>query len=170
MLTTVLLLGFVLAATVTDFFWHKIYNWTTLPGILAGVLVNAVDPQGIGVEDSLLGLLGCGVIMVFCFLSFEMGAGDVKLVTMLGAFLGWYHGLECMLWTFVLGAAMGLSLLIWRYGIGRLVWRMGRQIWWLLRYRVWFKSAEDQQLLKTRLYLAPAALFAVIIQRFDLLR
>ena len=169
MVTTVLLLGFVLTATVTDFRQHKIYNWTTLPGILAGVIVSSVDPEGVGVEDSLLGLVGCGLIMVVCFLCFDdLGAGDVKLITMIGAFSGWYHGLECMLWTFVLGAALGVSRLIWYYGAGRLLWRSGQQLWWLLRYRVWFKSAEDSQLLKTKLYLAPAALVAVIIQRFEL--
>lgn len=170
MVTTVLVLGFVLAAAITDFREHRIYNWTTLPGILVGVLVNAVDPGGVGVEDSLLGLVGCGLIMVVCFLSFEIGAGDVKLVTMLGAFLGWYHGLECMLWTFVLGAALGVSLVIWRFGVVRLIGRVGKQIWWLVRHRVWLQSDEDQQLLKTRLFLAPAALVAVIIQRFELLR
>lgn len=170
MATTVLLLGFVLAAAITDFRQHKIYNWTTLPGILCGVLVNTVDPQGLGADDSLAGLLGCGLIMVFCLMSFDIGAGDVKLITMMGAFLGWYYGLECMLWTFVIGAAMGLSMLIWQYGVGHLIWRTGRQVWWLIRYRTWLKSEDDRQVLKTRLYLAPAALVAVIIQRFELLR
>ena len=41
MLATILLLGLVLAATVTDLCRHKIYNWTTYAGILAALGLSA---------------------------------------------------------------------------------------------------------------------------------
>ena len=170
MVSTVLLLGFALTAAITDWRWRKIYNWTTYPGILTGLLVSTLEPNGIGWEESLLGVVGCGLVMVFCFLCFPMGAGDVKLVTMLAAFLGWYHGLECMLWTFVLGAALGQVALIWKFGVLRLLARLGRQVWWLVVYRQWLPlSPEDREVLQARLHLAPAALVAVVLVRFSVL-
>ena len=42
MLTTILLFGWVLTATVTDTVRHKIYNWTTYTGIFAALSVSAV--------------------------------------------------------------------------------------------------------------------------------
>lgn len=168
MVSTVLLLGFALTAAVTDIWRHKIYNWTTYPGIVTGLVVSTFEPNGIGWEESLLGLVGCGLVMVFCFLSFPMGAGDVKLIAMLASFLGWYHGLECMLWSFVLGAALGLSMLIWKFGILRLLAWAARQVWWLVRYRIRLPlTAEEKEALKPHLFLAPAAFVAVILVKFS---
>lgn len=171
MVSTVLLLAFALTAAITDVWRQKIYNWTTYPGILTGFLVSALEPGGIGWEDSLLGFVGCGLIMVFCFLCFPMGAGDVKLIAMLATFLGWYHGLECMLWSFVLGAALGLSMLIWKYGVVRITGRMLKQVWWLVRYRAWLPlSPEERQALQPKMFLAPGALVAAMIVRFSWFR
>lgn len=171
MVSTVLLLGFALVAAITDLCWKKIYNWTTYPGIVTGFIVSAVGPQGIGWEDSLLGIVGCGLIMVCSLLCFEIGAGDVKLITMLAAFLGWYQGLECMLWTFVLGAILALSTLVWKFGVLKLLGRGFQQIWYLGVYRQWLPlSAEERRALEPNLFLAPAAFMAIIIVEFSLFR
>jgi len=168
MVSTVLLLGFALTAAITDVWRQKIYNWTTYPGIVTGFLVSSLEPGGIGWEDSLLGIVGCGLMMIFCFLCFPMGGGDVKLIAMLAAFLGWYHGLECMLWSFVLGAGLGLSMLIWRFGIAALFAWAGKQIWGLVRYRTWLPLTDrEREALKPHLFLAPSALAAAIIVRFS---
>lgn len=171
MVSTVLLLAFTLIAAVTDGWKQRIYNWTTFPGMLTGVLVSTLEPEGIGWEESLLGFVGCGLIMVFCFLAFPaVGGGDVKLIAMQSTFLGWYHGLECMLWTFVLGSALAISVLIWRFGIVRLIRRGLQQVWWLVRYRSSSPlSSDERAALKSKLHLAPAAFLAAIIVRFSLL-
>src|SRR6187200_3191916 len=101
MIATLVLLALTLTAAITDFRWHKIYNWTTYPGILAAFLISSWEPGGIGLEESLKGFFGCGLIMVTCLIFFRIGGGDVKLIAMLGAFLGFRLGLEAMLWTFV---------------------------------------------------------------------
>lgn len=171
MVSTILLLGFALAAAITDLCWKKIYNWTTYPGIITGFLVSTFDPNGIGWEESLLGIVGCGLIMVICFLCFDpgVGAGDVKLITMIAAFLGWYHGMECMLWTFVLGAILALTVLIWKFGVLNLLARVWKQVWYLAAYRQWLPlSAEEHQALEPNLHLAPAALAAIIIVEFSI--
>ena len=120
MLATILLLGLVLAATVTDLCRHKIYNWTTYAGIVAALGLSAAGSLcsaagwlsedqyrrlghafgwigWIPLSDSLLGLAACGLVMLSCFVLFKVGGGDVKLIAMLGAFLGLEQGVTAML-------------------------------------------------------------------------
>lgn len=186
MLATVLLLGLVLTAAVTDLLWHKIYNWTTYSGILTALGLSAVGsllPESAGVGPSRLEWLGwmplaqslggfaaCGLVMLVCFVLFKIGGGDVKLIAMLGAFLGPERGLEAMLWTFVLGACMGIAILIWRVGAVRLIARGVRQVLWTLRLGHWSPLTEEERaMLQPPLFLAPSALAAVVIVRFGLL-
>ena len=50
MVATYLLLGLVLIAAITDLRQHKIYNWTTYPGIVAALAINAAG-YGIASDD-----------------------------------------------------------------------------------------------------------------------
>ncbi len=67
MIAIVLLVGLVAVATATDLARHKIYNWTTYPGILAALGLNAVgaclgepvSPSG-GWPGGTLGWIGLG--------------------------------------------------------------------------------------------------------------
>jgi prepilin peptidase CpaA len=170
--STVLLAVFVVTAAVTDLVWHKVYNWTTYPGIAAGLIVNLFEKgweaQG-GLEDSLKGFALCGLVMLVAYVFFSVGGGDVKLLAMMGAFLGVEAGLEALLWTFVLGGVAGLALLIWRVGAVRLIVATFRHLVWSLRLARWQPlSPEERQSLQPPLYLAPAAVAAVVIVRFQL--
>jgi prepilin peptidase CpaA len=183
MIATGLLFAFVAVATATDLARHKIYNWTTYPGMLAALLLNACgelaarsgDSTGelknwlgyVGLGESVTGLLACGLAMVVCFVLFSIGGGDVKLMAMLGAFLGLYDGIEALLWTFVLGGAFGLILLVWRVGLTTLAVRSLRQIVWSLRIRGWSPlTADERQQLQPPLFLAPSALAALVVMRW----
>jgi prepilin peptidase CpaA len=175
MLATILLLGLMLLATVTELARHKVYNWTTYTGMLAALGLSAagllvLDGTRISFLESLLGLLACGLVMLVCFAMFKVGGGDVKLIAMLGAFLGPDQGITAMLWTFVLGGCVGLIVLIWRVGPLRLVVRVLRQILWSLRLRRWSPLSESERAqLEPPLLLAPSALAAVVIVRFSLM-
>jgi leader peptidase (prepilin peptidase)/N-methyltransferase len=87
----------------------------TLPGILAGLLASLVlTPVGIG--NALIGvLLGGGLFFVIAVLSRGgMGGGDIKLIAMIGAFLGWQAVLATIFLGAFLGALMGLTLMLLR--------------------------------------------------------
>ena len=100
---------------------------------------------------------------------FKVGGGDVKLIAMLGAFLGPEKGIEAMLWTFVLGGCIGLIVLIWRVGSARLIVHVFRHIVWTLRLgRLSPLTEEERAQLQPPLFLAPCALLAVVIVRFGL--
>lgn len=179
MLATGLLLLAVTIAGITDVRSRKIYNWTTYPGILAALALNAfvalrwVPPEEpfardtlgcIGLEESFKGLALCGGLMLAGFVLFGVGGGDVKLLAMAGAFLGVEPGLEVLLWTFVLGGIWGAVLLIWRFGAVRLVRRGCGCVWSIVRWTTWPElTPEERGLLRSDLYLAPFAGVAVIL-------
>jgi len=137
MVATVILLGLLLVAAVTDVWRRKIYNWTIYPGILIALGLNGlawvlgVDATSgiapfwgvVGFADSLLGFLLCGAIVLVCYVFFSggVGGGDVKLIAMMGAFLGVHRGLEALLWTFILGGCMALIALVWQVGLLKLL-------------------------------------------------
>jgi Flp pilus assembly protein protease CpaA len=170
MLVTVLLLGLVSVAAATDLAWHKIYNWTTYPGILAALGLSAA---GLGLKpwrESVAGFLVCGLVMLACYVFFNIRGGDVKLIAMLGAFLGWEDGIIVMLWTFILGACVALSLLVWRVGPGRLAKHVLWRLLWIVRIRGWVPLGEEErELLQPRMSLAPCALVATVIVLFRLI-
>jgi prepilin peptidase CpaA len=185
MLVTILSLGLVAVAAATDIHRHKIYNWTTYPGILAGLAFHGIGSLliALGVLDeawlarwgwiplgqSALGLAICGGVMLVCFVTLGGGGGDVKLIAMLGALLGVEQGITVMLWTFVLGGCLALIILIWRVGPWRLVTRVARQIVYSLRIRGWSPLTPDERAqLQPPLFLAPCAFLATLIVRFGL--
>jgi prepilin peptidase CpaA len=105
--------------------------------------------------------------MLACFLVLQVGGGDVKLVAMLGAFLGPERGIEAMLWTFVLGAGAALVVLVWRVGPWRLLAQVFRHLFWMLRLGQWVPlTADERRQLQPPLFLAPSALAAVVIVVF----
>ncbi|HEY2250076.1 MAG TPA: A24 family peptidase [Planctomycetaceae bacterium] len=175
MLSTVLLLVLTATAAVTDLRVHKIYNWTTYPGMLLALALNLLqngwDDGYPGLKDSLAGFAVCGGLMLVSYVFFSVGGGDVKLIAMVGAFLGMERGVDVLLWTFVLGGAAGLALLIWRVGLWRLVAGTVRHVLWSLRLVSWLPLSEaERRQLQPALYLAPSAVIAVVIVCFDLVR
>ena len=164
MLAMVLLLGLLSVATATDLLRHKIYNWTTYPGILAALCLNAAGWGRVNFWEGVVGFLACGFVMLVCYVMPQIGGGDVKLIAMMGTFLGPEDGIEAMLWTFVLGGCTGLIVLIWRVGPLRLAARLFRQVMWTLRLGRWNRlSAEERAELQSPLYLSPCALAGVVI-------
>lgn len=173
------LMPFMVTATVTDWRRRTIPNWLTYPGMVVGIVLNAVlaAQQGgdsttspsaaawAGAVHGLQGFLLCGLLMLVCFVLFPIGGGDVKLIAMMGAFLGVDHGIEAMLWTFVLGAIIGVGALVWQVGLVELVGRGSRRLVEVVRTGGQLPMAdEDREPLKQELFLAGAALLAVGIQ------
>ncbi len=176
MLATVLMLGFVLVTAYTDARWRRIYNWTTYPGILTALALGGlVSLCGewkpcqfwlgqVDFGDSLWGLLVCGGSMLICFVFFPIGGGDVKLIAMLGAFLGLQFGIKAMLWTLVFGAAVGVIALIWKIGTLKVLRRFIQYVAAVVRMRGFrhLQGSLDAEL-ETSLYLAPSAVAAVVL-------
>lgn len=89
----------------------------TYPGVAAGIAGSFVLPQ-ITLRDSLLGALVGGGILLTVALVFRwirrkegMGMGDVKLLAMIGAFLGWKAVVLTLLVSSFVGALVGYASL-----------------------------------------------------------
>ena len=92
----------------------------TLPGIVVG-LGTSLWLTPVGLRNALLGVvLGGGLFLLMAILSVVilqregMGGGDIKLIAMLGAFLGWQAVLVTIFLAAVLGASVGLTLILVR--------------------------------------------------------
>ncbi len=96
---------------------HQILpNSITLPGIAIGLIFSAVAPPG--VKDSVIGaLLGAGILYAIAWGYYlwrreeGMGMGDVKMLAMIGAFLGWKAVLVTLVLSSFSGAIIGVILL-----------------------------------------------------------
>jgi leader peptidase (prepilin peptidase)/N-methyltransferase len=106
------LLAVLVAVTAIDLERQIIPDVITLPGILAGVLANLATSRVPWLE-SLLGIVvGGGVFLVIILASGGgMGAGDMKLGAMLGAFLGWKVVLLSVFVAVVIGGLLAVTLI-----------------------------------------------------------
>jgi leader peptidase (prepilin peptidase)/N-methyltransferase len=100
---------------------HLLPNVITLPGMAIGLISSAVLPPGI--VDALIGaLLGGGVLWLigeayFRYSGHEgMGGGDVKMLAMIGAFLGWKLVLITLVLSSVAGSVIGLFVIVIKRG------------------------------------------------------
>ena len=100
---------------------HLLPDLITLPGIVAGLLVGTVLPPGI--MDALLGVLaGGGVLWLIGEAYFRysgqegMGGGDVKMLAMIGAFLGWKLVLVTLVLSSVAGSLIGVLVIVFKRG------------------------------------------------------
>jgi len=91
----------------------------SLPGIVIGLVISLLHPQ-MSIKDSLIGvLLGGGSLYVVASVYHMvtkregMGGGDVKLLAMIGAFIGWKGVLFTILCSSFIGSVVGVTLMLW---------------------------------------------------------
>lgn len=126
-----LLAAVLIAASVTELRRGKIYNGLTYPAILAGLAFGAVrgaveaGSAWDGFVNHALGFALAFGVLFLAYLLGGMGGGDVKLMGAVGAFLGWPAALYATFYSFLVGAALGLVLMVWRGQTRSVVRRLG---------------------------------------------
>lgn len=113
---TGVLLILLVIASVSDYRTYKIPNWLTVSGMVFGLIYNTVIPFSIhhGFLWALGGLLLGFFIMLPCYALRIMGAGDVKLMAMVGAFLGVTDTLHALIFSFIVGGIAALIFSLYR--------------------------------------------------------
>jgi prepilin signal peptidase PulO-like enzyme (type II secretory pathway) len=88
----------------------------TLPGLAYGLGLAALTARSPTVVESALGaLVGGGVLLLVAIVSRgSMGGGDIKLMAMLGAVLGWRGALAALALSQVVGAVIVVGFLVIR--------------------------------------------------------
>jgi leader peptidase (prepilin peptidase)/N-methyltransferase len=99
----------------TDLETGRLPDMLTLPGAAIGLVWSIFGQPGF--EDSLLGAaLGAGILLAIRWLwrwwrgADGMGLGDVKMLAMIGAFLGWRQILVVLCFASFAGAVVGVFL------------------------------------------------------------
>lgn len=103
----------MIVLAVTDIEHRILPNSITYPGIVAGVLFSTVLPPGwvsavIGVVSWPLALFLVGEVVGRVMKREALGFGDVKMLAMIGAFLGWRLAFMTVFASSVLGTVFGL--------------------------------------------------------------
>jgi prepilin peptidase CpaA len=120
---TGVLFALLIVAAVIDYRTYKIPNWLTLTGIAFGLIYSAAVPFSLhaGLLWALGGLLLGFLIMLPLYALKAMGAGDVKLMAMAGAFLGVTDTFYAALFTFIVGGLAALAFALFNKALGRMV-------------------------------------------------
>ncbi len=132
--TGVVLYGLITALiviTFIDFEFKIIPNVISYPGITFGLLLGAVsqftgwfaEPLSQSAWDSLIGMYaGGGFFWIIGEIYYRvtgtvgLGGGDVKLMGMTGAFLGWHSVAPTIFMGSFLGSIIGIGMIIFRGG------------------------------------------------------
>jgi prepilin peptidase CpaA len=133
----ILILPLLLAVTMawSDFRTRRIPNYLTLGAALAGLGFRLGYYGWWGLASGVSGLaLGFGLLICF-YLMGGMGAGDVKALAALGAWLGPWPTFMLALYMAVVGGLLAIGVLCWK----GLLWAKIRHGWAILANWVLFR-------------------------------
>lgn len=96
-------------AVYTDLRRHEIDDWPTLTGLVIAGLLLAVGQAPITWKEAGIGfLVGFGVFAILAI--WGMGGGDVKLMALVGAYVGWPLILDVCWLSLLFGAVIGVGI------------------------------------------------------------
>jgi leader peptidase (prepilin peptidase)/N-methyltransferase len=108
----------LIVITFIDFDHQIIPDMISLPGIVVGFLCSFAVPW-VSWADSLLGILAGGGSLYLVAVVYEqlakkegMGGGDIKLLAMIGAFLGWKAVLPVIFFSSLMGTLVGVPVML----------------------------------------------------------
>ena len=124
---TGILILLLAGAAVSDYRIHRIPNWLVVSGALFGMICNAVlAPYPHNNIFFPLAGLGLGLLLFLpLYLVRAMGAGDVKLLAMVGAFLGPGDTFYAAIATMVVGGVLAILFVLMRGTARRLLYNLG---------------------------------------------
>jgi leader peptidase (prepilin peptidase) / N-methyltransferase len=110
----------LIVITFIDLDHRIIPDVISLPGIVVGFLLSLRGAPGPGPLASAIGILAGGGLLLAVAWGYHaltgregMGGGDIKLLGMVGAFLGWRSVPFTMLFSSLTGSVVGVTLMWW---------------------------------------------------------
>jgi len=112
-------LGLTLGIAVfTDWREHKIYNKMLVPAFFTALLLHTFQGGISGLTNSLMGAALGFALLLLPYLMGGMGAGDVKLLVVIGAFGGALFVFTSFLYGAIIGGIISVFLLTRRKALG----------------------------------------------------
>jgi prepilin peptidase CpaA len=122
----IIALAAALIAAVTDVWKFKVYNALTLPLLASGLLYHGFRFE---LADSALGILFGFAALVPLYVIGGMGAGDVKLMAAIGAWLGMPLTFYVFIASSLAAGAYAVGLVVWNGRVGETI--VNLHIMWL---------------------------------------
>lgn len=112
----------LIALTLIDFDHQLLPDNITLPLIWLGLLVNTLDLGfGVTLRDAVIGAIAGYLVLWAFYWAFKlatdkegMGYGDFKLLSALGAWMGWQSLLPTIILSSLVGAVIGIGMIVFR--------------------------------------------------------
>lgn len=109
--SSIVLMALLIAAAITDMLARTIPNELIAIGLLVA-LIASVSNGFLGIGFMLLGCLGGFLFFLPVYLSGQLGAGDVKLMAVIGGFLGLHQLLVASIFVFLVGGCVALFMML----------------------------------------------------------
>lgn len=106
------LLIFLLLAVYHDLKSYKIKNYLIVIGVLTGLIINLIELGLVANYPFLLATIIPIIILFPLFIIKAMGAGDIKLFSIIGSYLGVYPIIKIIIISFFVGGIMSIIYLI----------------------------------------------------------
>lgn len=113
----ILLIILLSICVFTDLKSRKIYNIVIFPSLLVSLLFHLFSNGLLGLWFSLSGFLVGLVILLIPYFMGGIGAGDVKLLAVIGALKGVMFVLATAVYMALLGGLIGIAVLLFRKGV-----------------------------------------------------
>jgi Flp pilus assembly protein, protease CpaA len=108
----ILLIIVLTICCITDLRVRKIYNKVIFPILFCVFLLHLILNGFSGLESSLLGFVSGMALLFIPFALGGIGAGDVKLLALIGAIKGSAFAVTAALYMFIIGGAIALIIII----------------------------------------------------------
>jgi prepilin peptidase CpaA len=113
MLINILLILVLVICFLTDLREQKIYNKVIFPSLAIAIVLNIVFYGYRGLKLSLLGFIIGLCILLVPYLLGGIGAGDVKLLALIGAIKGSIFILNTAIYMGLLGGTIAILIIMW---------------------------------------------------------
>lgn len=110
----VLLVLLIILAAFIDIYKKIIPNWLTYPALFLGLVFGLLPDAGPTIVHSLQGLAIAFFPALLLFVLNSLGGGDVKLLSAIGAWVGFPLIVDVLVYSTIAGTAIGLTLIIWK--------------------------------------------------------
>lgn len=112
MIFNMLLIITLVICCITDLRVRKIYNKVIFPILFSVFLLHLYLNGFSGITNSFLGFISGIAMLIIPFELGGIGAGDVKLLALIGAIKGWPFAVNTALYMFIIGGLIALVVII----------------------------------------------------------